>query len=166
VRGLAISDGNAIGVQYSTGDAGVIEGNFIGTNLAGTAAKGNYSHGIFTGAETNGIRIGGDLPSQRNIVSGNTTHGMRLTGDGAIVRGNIVSADRTGLLPIPNHFRGISIECTAEVGSDRLGGDPGHNLVAFNVEHGISVSSVATADVTILGNSVHTNGLLGIEFAV
>jgi len=164
VRGLAIN-GKGIGVQYSTGGFGRIEGCYVGTNLAGTAADGNNSHGIFTGAEAHSITIGGDLPSQRNIVSGNSTHGMRVTGDDAVIMGNIVGADATGLAPIPNGFNGISIEgWNVNVGHDDFN-HTGQNVSAFNVQDGIAVSSVAQG-VTILGNSISGNGDLGIDLSV
>ncbi len=165
LRGLAINNGNGIGVQYSTGDFGRIEGCYVGTNPAGTAGDGNNSHGIFTGAETIGIAIGGELPSQRNIVSGNGTHGMRVTGDGAVIMGNIVGADATGAVPIPNGFNGISIEGeNVVVGYDAIS-HSGQNVSAFNEQDGITVSSV-TRSVTIRGNSVHSNGDLGIDLSV
>jgi trimeric autotransporter adhesin len=165
LRGLAINNGKEIGVVYSTGDFGRIEGCYVGTNLTGTVADGNNSHGIFTGVETKGITIGGALASQRNIVSSNNTHGMRLRGDDAMIMGNIVGSDATGTLPLPNGANGISIEGeNVSVGHDGLS-HTGHNVAAFNVEDGIAVSS-STRGVTILGNSVFENGDLGIDLSV
>ncbi|MFN2424982.1 MAG: hypothetical protein ABR587_00895 [Candidatus Binatia bacterium] len=164
LRGLVLSDARGIGVQYSTGDNGRIEGCFIGTNFSGTVSDGGGSHGIFTGATTTGITIGGPLPAQRNIVSGNSTHGMRLTGDDAIVQGNLVGTDATGTQSIPNGFNGISVEGeNVVIGSDVLSG-PGLNVVRFNADSGIAVSQ-GTSGVTILGNHIDSNGDLGINLA-
>jgi parallel beta-helix repeat protein len=41
----------------------------------------------------------------------------------------------------------------------------GQNVVAFNLQDGILVASVALG-VTIRGNSIHDNGELGIELSV
>jgi hypothetical protein len=164
LRGLVMSDAKEMSVLYSSGSNGRIEGNFIGTDVTGTVQDGGGNHGIFTGAETTGIQIGGGQPAQRNIVSGHTAHGMRLTGDDAIVQGNLVGTDATGTQPIPNGFRGISVEGTGVViGSDVIN-SPAQNVVRFNVQSGLTVSSV-TSGVTILGNAVDSNGDLGIDLA-
>ena len=87
VRGLAINRCNGSGIQLFTGDGNTIEDNYLGTNVAGTAALPN-GYGVNTnGSDGNLI--------QRNLISGNGT-GILLFGTGNTVRGNFVGTDVTG----------------------------------------------------------------------
>lgn len=165
LRGLAIHSSPGIGVLYSGGYGGRIEGCFIGTDLTGTAALQNGSHGIFTGAGAGGIVIGGELPAQRNVISGNDSHGMLLTGDDIRVSGNIVGADATALEPLGNGFNGISVEGENALIGGNFFGDPANNVIRFNGDNGIAVSQT-TSRVRILGNSIDDNGDLGIDLAM
>ena len=73
VRGLAIDSFQHDGIGVCT-DADVIEGNFIGTNPAGTAALPNGEGGNgaivfgFCGTPSN-CTIGGPAPDARNLIS-------------------------------------------------------------------------------------------------
>ena len=67
IRGLVIN-------RFSTGininsDANIIEGNFVGTNAAGTADLGNRFGGVSITVGNNNL-VGGDVP-RRNVISGN-----------------------------------------------------------------------------------------------
>ena len=52
----------------------VIEGNYIGVNVNGTAALGNLGAGIQLGAAD--IHVGGGSPATRNVISGHTNNGQ------------------------------------------------------------------------------------------
>ena len=76
VRGLVINRFEVSGIFMFSGTGNVIEGNFIGTDAAGTADLGNGgSAGVFLSAE-NGALIGGPLPAARNLISGNDGDGI------------------------------------------------------------------------------------------
>ncbi|HEV7396627.1 MAG TPA: hypothetical protein VGN86_08970 [Pyrinomonadaceae bacterium] len=64
---------NGSGFYLGVGANNVVEGCFIGTDATGTEARDN-SIGVFLGDGLN--RIGGTLPEQRNLISGNTGIGI------------------------------------------------------------------------------------------
>ena len=74
IRGLVINRFGGNGITLSTNGGNVVEGNFIGTNVAGTVAfANNQGVAIFSA----GNRVGGTTAGARNIISGNTTSGCR-----------------------------------------------------------------------------------------
>src|SRR5207302_2601313 len=93
-QGILIRD------TLSTGN--LIQGNFIGTDVAGTAAVANgfYGVGMIFSATMN--TIGGTVASARNIISGNTVAGidvgatLRATTIQNLIQGNYIGTDFTG----------------------------------------------------------------------
>ena len=85
-----------------------IEGNFIGTNAAGTAATSSPTTGIFLDNVSNST-IGGATPAARNLISGNLS-GVILRGaetTGNVIAGNIIGTDASGTAAMPNTVYGI-----------------------------------------------------------
>jgi uncharacterized repeat protein (TIGR01451 family) len=83
-----------------------IKGNKIGTDISGTIAKPN-KYGInLDMADT--VWIGGDLPADGNIISGNTLDGIHIDVSSNsfntrhYIKNNIIGADVTGLVALPN----------------------------------------------------------------
>ena len=74
VWGLVINRFDGPGVQID-GNSNIVEGTFIGTEASGTNALGNGG-GVFVDGDSNAI--GSNLPSQRNLVSGNDDDGVTL----------------------------------------------------------------------------------------
>lgn len=159
VTGLAINRFyTGLNVQ---GPGNVIQGNYIGTNAAGTAALPNQigllrGPGSDSGGGT-GTLIGGTTPEQRNLFSGNGTaiKPLSCSSQDSIV-GNFIGTDLTGANPLPNGV-GIDVFCTfLKVGGIASGE---RNLIAFNTNQGIKSASGSL----IRGNSIHSNGKLGID---
>ena len=117
----------AILAESPPGTPGVtVEGNYIGTNAAGTAAAtvpGEGGDGIQIGDDNN--TIGGTVPGAGNVISGNTggavffedtlygnNIGAPITGN--VIEGNFIGTDASGTNPIPNGvgilFGGVSSE--------------------------------------------------------
>src|SRR5205823_577006 len=84
VRGLVINGFAGAGVKLN-GSANAVTGNFIGTDATGGAAASNTG-----GIEIRGANnlVGGVLPSERNVISGNQSNGILIQGAGAT--GNII----------------------------------------------------------------------------
>src|SRR5437667_1889846 len=112
VRGLVINRGSALyGISLDTNGGNTIEGNFIGTNVAGDAVLGNNQGVIIQFGSSNNL-IGGTTPAARNIISGNSD-GISLSGGpGNIIEGNFIGTDHTGSNDLGNTI-GIGVTASS-----------------------------------------------------
>jgi titin len=110
VKGLAIDRFTADGVKI-TGTQDAIQACFIGTDFAGTRAGiGNGTNGVEVSGANN--TIGGVTANTGNLISGNTSNGVLITGSGAtgnLMARNIVGADISGLNALANGGSGVSL---------------------------------------------------------
>ena len=154
IRGLAINRFSDRGVVLQTNGVNVVEGNFIGTNVAGTSALGNLS-GLIVQSSSN--TIGGSLPAARNLISGNDFHGVSLQGtiSGNSILGNLIGTDASGSGDLGNGASGISID---EPTGTTIGGTDtaDRNVISGNDEQGIQLFGGASGT-SILGNYIGTD---------
>jgi parallel beta-helix repeat protein len=160
--GNVVSANAQRGIELYESSNNVIQGNFIGTNAAGTAALGNGTYGILlVRAASN--QIGGSLAGSRNIISGNADRGIYVSGSGGVmapenlIQGNYIGTDVTGTVGIGNTI-GVEIYygATATVG----GAAPGAgNVISANRSGGVHLSwfGVATSGIVVQGNRIGTN---------
>src|SRR6185436_9177479 len=89
---------NGIYLYLAGASNNLIQGNFIGTDLTGTASLANSGSGIgITNAAAN--TIGGIVSGAGNLISGNNNIGIYFQGTGAsrnVVQGNFIGTDVTG----------------------------------------------------------------------
>jgi CSLREA domain-containing protein len=159
-----VVSGNLHGIQVDSGNV-TIEGNFIGTNSAGTAPLGNAYQGIILTAS--GTVVGGSGAGAGNVISGNGTailaQGAGATG--ATIEGNIIGPQADGISPLGNSSFGVALMSGASgnlVGGIGLGEG---NLIRSNGFSGVYVSDAGSLNNAIRGNSIDDNGHLGIELA-
>lgn len=161
IRGLAINRfAGRSGIHLDTGGDNVIEGNFIGTDVTGTSALGNsIGVDIFSGSNNNAV--GGTAPAARNLISGNTSHGVLVAGTGNRVQGNSIGTDLAGVAALGNTGRGVHVIG----GNNTVGGtvDGAGNTIAHNKGAGVFVE-VAMGN-AILANAIFSNGGLGIDLS-
>ncbi len=136
-----------------------IQGNFIGTDISGTMARGNDVGIDVIGPATD---IGGDDPGEMNVISGNNESGVLIgiQGIGNFVRGNHIGVDQSGNLIIPNRD-GIIL------GPGSEGCNVESNLIKGNSQFGIAISglmdsALASFDHIILDNEILMNTQAGI----
>jgi hypothetical protein len=129
----------------------VVQGNFIGLNAAGTSALSNNFAGIRveSGAANNLITS--------NVISGNTSEGLRLIDAGTmanVVQGNFIGTDLTGTNALPNGFAGLTIYSGAS--SNFIGGlsAGARNIISGNGAYGIDISDPGTSNNFVLGNFI------------
>lgn len=140
-----------------------IKGNFIGTDVTGTADLGNTHDGVEITTGPTGNIVGGALPGEGNLISGNSRSGIvNNAADSNIFLGNSIGTDVTGTADIGNTNAGVTIGVDSD--NNVIGGvAPGEgNRIAFN-ERGVRIVDAASDGHSIRGNSIFSNDNLGIE---
>ncbi len=162
-----ISGNNGDGVEVNGAGAmgTVIEGNFIGVRGAGDAAVANSIHGVVINGAVD-TRVGGALEGARNVISGNSQHGIALAGAtaaGAVIQGNFIGLDLTGSIDVGNGQDGVNISAVA---GSLIGGPSvlARNLISGNNGDGIELTGAATQNTVIEGNDIGLDrtGLAGV----
>ena len=156
----------------------VVEGNYIGLNMSGTAAIPNgvfdqandiFYAGIdiFGGAQN--TVIGGTATGAGNVISGNAGPGMTVSEantNGTLIQGNFIGTDPTGMSAIgngfadsPNQFIFGGVELFGSPQSTMIGGTaPGAgNLISGNGAQGVYISDTGTTLNVVQGNIIGLN---------
>ena len=159
VRGLVVNGFNGSQIDTSGAcDDCIFTGNFIGTDPTGTIGNPG-SPGTRSGISISGAarcRIGGTAHADRNLISGLSNSGIYISGNDAVVQGNLVGTDKTGSTALGN-FAGITI---GYLGAGALptgvaiGGNTtdAANVVSGNTNVGIEL--VSGSNHSIVGNYV------------
>jgi hypothetical protein len=170
IGGTTVADRNVIsgspgnGLQVQTVSGILIQGNYIGTNAAGTAAIGNGT-GInlnipnATIGGTSGVTPGGPCTGACNLVSGNVIGiGLGSGASGVQILGNLVGTNAAGTGALGNTGGGITVPSSMNTigGTNPSAG----NVIAFNGSSGVSIGD-GTAN-AILSNSIFSNGGIGL----
>jgi CSLREA domain-containing protein len=153
-------------VSIDNGDGTLIQGNYIGTDVTGTASLngagtqvGVNIHGPVFFTTSNTVISG-------NLISGNINGGVVTTSAGGVlIQGNLIGTQRDGIGALGNGQFGVTIPAGSgnSVGGTSLGQG---NSIAFNQAGGILVSGPSGFGNNILGNSIYSNAFLGIALGV
>ena len=146
VRGFVINGFTGDGIDLTTNGGDTVQGNYIGTNAAGTAALANGSSGVLISGSADNT-IGGTTAAARNIISGNTGDGIDITGSGTtgnLVEGNYIGTNAAGTAAVANQLAGIDLASGAS--SNTIGGTTAGagNVISGNTQYGIEVNSGVT----------------------
>ncbi len=149
-----------------------VQGNYIGTNAAGTGPLGGGTGiGLFPGSE---VTIGGSAAGQGNLISGNGGYGISLDFvcgtpvQNNVIQGNRIGVDASGTSPVGNVLGGIYLGCSTQ--NNQIGGTGvgAGNVIAHNgVEGayggaGIFLDTTAGTGNEIRANKIFSNASLGI----
>ena len=150
VRGLAINRFTGNGIVVQTADGQIVEGNYLGTDPAGTTDRGNGGVGLYI----QGVL---DAEVRYNLISGNTSHGITLSGtqNTAVIENRIgVSSSGTAM---GNDGAGVRIEDATRLAKVWL------NEIANNGGDGVAIVSDNATINSVRANSIYSNGGLGID---
>ena len=141
-----------------------VHGNLVGTDVTGTLPLGNSIHGVAVTSLASSNVVGGALAGQRNVISANREIGVDLTRNAFRnqVLGNFIGTDVAGK-PLGNGNVGVRVIAAQRNAIGGLGAGMG-NHVAYNGAEGVAVYSGVSN--SILSNSIHDNGKLGIDLNV
>jgi hypothetical protein len=148
-----VISGNLNGVDIDGGMDHVVLGNFIGTDLTGSVARGNVFTGVWVRGDASNLTIGG--PGTGNVISGNGGDGIQLDDSvqAIVVQGNFLGTDASGTVALGNED-GIRIRdnCTGNT----IGGtaDGARNVISGNRVHGVQFEG---ANNEVQGNYIGTD---------
>jgi ELWxxDGT repeat protein len=141
------NDGDGVELSGATVRGTVIQGNYIGSDLAGTSAIANSSSGVVLGDAIRTATVGGTVSGAGNLISGNSGDGVTIIGK--VTSGLIDINQRTGSLGFANH--GDSSPTDFTVFNDKL---------YFSAEDGINGRPLMSYDGTKLSLIYkNTNGV-------
>ncbi|MEP7339749.1 MAG: putative Ig domain-containing protein [Acidobacteriota bacterium] len=136
-----------------------IQGNFIGTNAAGTAAIANGAGGVALGAANN--LLGGLVSGAGNLISGNGDRGVLVGGPAATgnqVQGNFIGVNAAGAATLGNSTNGIEI---INALNNTIGGTTAaaRNIISGNLSNGVLIESTGlpTTGNLVQGNFIGTD---------
>ncbi len=155
VRGLAINRFDADGVRLESA-GNLLQGNYIGTDVTGTIARGNGQYGIFVWNVSSNV-IGGPNLGDRNVISGGNDTGIYiLNGIGNVVQGNHIGVNAAGNAALGNRTHGITI---FNSGANTIGGPSvgDRNLISGNTGSGINLNGNAANGNVLQGNFIGVN---------
>jgi titin len=152
VRALAINRFSADGIR-TDGASNVVQGCYIGTDTAGTMARGNGQYGIFIFG-TAGNQIGGTNLNERNVISGGNDTGIYLLNPGAagnIIQGNYIGLTASGSGGLGNRSHGITL---VSAPGNLIGGPlaAARNVISGNAGSGITLNNSGATGNVIQGN--------------
>ena len=171
-NGLTITAGNSLierlvinrfggkGIEISSGGFNTVKGCIIGLDSSGTIVRANNVGILILGSSDN--IIGGTAIGERNIISGQTTDGVRIeaaTSPSAVaasrnkVIANYIGTDATGRFDLGNTGFGVNIE-----GGDlsRIGGTDTaeRNVISGNNGGGLRIGVATGGNNRVIGNYI------------
>jgi parallel beta-helix repeat protein len=159
VSGLVINSFTGTGIRITTNDVVAVYGCFIGTDETGTSAFPNGG-GISVEGVT-ACNIGGNTANLRNLISGNTTHGVRLStaANDNFIQGNLIGTNAAGSGALGNGGLGIYVEDSSNIA---IGGNTtAHRNIISGNNTGIQL--IDATGVSIQGNYIGVDATGGID---
>lgn len=156
-----VISGNANYGVYITGSGttgNTVSGNYIGTKYDGLTALAN-NYGVYISNEASSNTIGGDSEGERNIISGNTSYGVYISGAGTnsnTVSGNYIGPTADGISTLANPY---GIFFTGGVTGSVIGGNTAgeRNIISGNTHVGIEVAGPDDNGIVISNNYIGTD---------
>jgi hypothetical protein len=168
VKGLVIQHAAGPGITLSHAGDNKVEGNFIGTSQSGLLDEGNAGSGVLVDT-SNGNEIGGVLPAQRNLISGNgdplDSVGLTLpygiwvkAGTANLVTGNLIGIDKSGAAALGNVLSAVRLggQGTGDASSSIVRGNVLSGNGGSQIAMGVQVTATGQG-IKILGNRIGTD---------
>jgi uncharacterized repeat protein (TIGR01451 family) len=161
IRGIVINNFQGTAIDVSAASC-IIEGNFIGTNAAGTSAAGNFDPGITVSQASS--TIGGTTAAARNVISGNFGNGILIANSFATsnqVQGNFIGTTASGAAELGNGSEGISI---VSANGNTIGGTAtgAGNIISAN--SGLGIRLLVASSNQIQANRIGTDAAGSADF--
>jgi titin len=166
-RNIISGNGSAgLYISGSSSSGNVVQGNYIGTDPAGSASRANNGYGIQIDAAQN-TTIGGGATGARNLISGNISGGVYLQNavSGSVIAGNYIGTNAAGTADLGNGYSGVYMGVSVHnsrigTNADGVNDAEERNVISGNVNDGITMGFYGSAspyDNVIAGNYIGTN---------
>jgi hypothetical protein len=152
-----ISGNNQSGISISLANNNEILGNYIGTDVNGTADLGNTQRGVFIINNSKYNNVGNGTAGGRNIISGNNLIGIVISDSGTNsneVVGNYIGTTVDGSGALANSQHGVKIQSNAWYNQIGNGSAGGRNIISGNTLSGINIENTNSNEV--IGNYIGT----------
>lgn len=144
------------GVWISGANENLVTGNYIGTDHTGLTGLGNGEAGVFLSDGSEYNTIGGETPSERNIISDNGHSGVVIdSADHNTVLGNFIGLDKNGTAGLGNTLDGIDLFTGSQwnvIGGTSSGS---RNVISSNGDDGVYISG--SMNNSVVGNYIGTD---------
>lgn len=166
IGGSAAAAGNVVSGNLTAGvgisgdgtSGNMVEGNTIGAGVSGQSPLPNGT-GVEIGSGATANVIGGSIGNTGNLISGNSSEGVLISGSGTsdnTVAGNLIGTGISGQTIVAN---ASGVEITGGATLNRVGGSvaAARNVVSGNAGDGVFISGSGTTDNTVAGNYIGTD---------
>jgi hypothetical protein len=152
-------NGNGVVITGSGTTNNVVQGSFIGTNPSGSQADPN-GNGVVIEAGAASNTIGGTTSAARDVISGNLSLGVEITGIGTsknIVEGAYIGTNAAGTGALPNGINGVDITYGAT--NNTVGGTAAgaRNVISGNTFEGVAIAFGGTSGNVVEGDYIGTD---------
>ncbi|MEO7934091.1 MAG: M12 family metallopeptidase [Chthoniobacterales bacterium] len=148
-QGIVIADPGTTG--------NIVSGNFIGLNNTGLTSVPNGYAGVQISDGASGNLIGGTTSASRNVISGNASQGVSISGVGTnqnTIAANYIGLNSTGSAARANAFSGVGIYGGAQ--NNTVGGtvSGSRNYISGNAGQGIAIDGTGSSGNVVAGNYI------------
>jgi uncharacterized repeat protein (TIGR01451 family) len=149
IKGLSITSFSGFGIAFYAfnlnNNLSLIQGNYIGVKPDGVSNGGNILGGIDLGQYT---QVGGVGKANRNIISGNGGHGIRMFNTSDVtIQNNYIGTNAFGNSAVPNLGNGITMLGEGEGGATLIDAELNqNNIIGLNVNGGGNLISGNTGN--------------------
>ncbi len=160
---------NGILIEGEACNNNIIVGNYVGIDVTGEKPIPNKKDGICIQQGPKKNRIGGALPGEGNVFSGNLSYGIRLDGAGVdenTIMGNKVGVTSDGMAALGNGEGGVVILNGAShniIGSIKEGN---RNVISGNHYSGMQIKAHSDSNQVagnLIGSDVTGKSIIGNE---
>lgn len=152
------NDRGAISIGGDNTDNNKVKGNYIGVDVSGTTILGNVGTGVSIWGDAEFTTVGGSVPGEGNLISGQTHSGVDIGGAAySTIIGNLIGTDASGTMALPNGFAGVGMQSGAH--HNTVGGSTPaeRNIISGNARDGVWIQDSGTSNNNIIGNYIGTD---------
>jgi len=164
IKGLAIGNFSQSGLKLRR-DGITVRCNYLGLRADGITPMPNQVAGLTILADD--VTVGGPDDADRNIISGNGSHGVFIDGSSAtrantLIQNNYIGVDKPGLIAVANGGDGIRIDAgnNVTIKDSVISGNTGDGIGILNTDGGAITGNAIGLDADKVGPLPNKQGIV------